>query len=108
MNGNHQMPHDVEAEQSVLGAILVNPEIFITIQERLDPEDFYRNEHQQIFRALALLSEERTQIDLVTLTNQLRTMDQLNAVGGPRYLGELSEFVPTSLNWSFYTDIVSK
>src|SRR5690625_7283663 len=86
MNGNNQMPHDVEAEQSVLGAILVNPEIFISIYEILDPEDFYRNEHRQIFHAMALLSEERTHIDLVTLTNQLRTMDQLNVIGGPRYL----------------------
>ncbi|WP_052255251.1 replicative DNA helicase [Salinicoccus sp. YB14-2] len=108
MNGNNQMPHDVEAEQSVLGAILVNPEIFISIYEILDPEDFYRNEHQQIFHAMALLSEERTHIDLVTLTNQLRTMDQLNVIGGPRYLGELSEFVPTSLNWTFYSNIVAK
>src|SRR5699024_2458047 len=64
--------------------------------------------HRQIFHAMALLSEERTHIDLVTLTNQLRTMDQLNVIGGPRYLGELSELVPTSLNWTFYSNIVAK
>jgi replicative DNA helicase len=108
VNGHNQMPHDIEAEQSVLGAIIINPEIYISVSETLDPEDFYRNEHQHIFRAIGTLSEERRQIDLVTISDQLRQMGEFNAAGGPRYLGELAEFVPTTHNWEFYMEIVAK
>ncbi len=98
----------MEAEQSVLGAILINPEIFISTAETLEPEDFYRSEHQHIYRAMGILSENHQNIDVVTLINQLKSMEVLNSVGGPRYLAELSNVVPTSRNVSFYVDIVAR
>ncbi|OZT76256.1 replicative DNA helicase [Salinicoccus roseus] len=108
MDIHQQMPHNMEAEQSVLGAILINPEIFISTAETLEPEDFYRSEHQHIYRAMGILSENHQNIDVVTLINQLKSMEVLNSVGGPRYLAELSNVVPTSRNVSFYVDIVAR
>ena len=102
MDIHQQMPHNMEAEQSVLGAILINPEIFISTAETLDSEDFYRREHQNIYRAMGILSENHENIDVVTL------MEQLNTIGGPRYLVELSNVVPTSRNVGFYVNIVAK
>ncbi len=108
MDIHQQMPHNMEAEQSVLGAILINPEIFISTAETLDPEDFYRSEHRHIYQAMGILSENHQNIDVVTLIEQLKSMEVLNSVGGPRYLAELSNVVPTSRNAAFYVDIVAK
>ncbi len=108
MDIHQQMPHNMEAEQSVLGAILINPEIFISTAETLDPEDFYRSEHQSVYRAMGILSEGHQNIDVVTLIDQLKSMEVLSSVGGPRYIAELSNVVPTSRNVSFYVNIVSR
>src|SRR5699024_12094859 len=96
------MPHNMEAEQSVLGAILINPEIFISTAETLDPEDFYRREHQHIYRAMGILSENHENIDVVTLIDQLKSMEHLKTICGPRYLAELFIVVTTSSNVCFY------
>src|SRR5699024_10636617 len=82
--------------------------IFLNVTEILDPEDFYRPEHQQIYRAMMLLSEENAELDVVTITDKLRSMDELNNTVNPRYLGELSNVTPTSRNWQFYADIIAR
>src|SRR5699024_4369450 len=65
-------------------------------------------EHQNIYRAMGILSENHENIDVVTLIDQLKSMEQLNTIGGPRYLVELSNVVPTSRNVGFYVNIVAK
>ncbi|TDM13583.1 replicative DNA helicase [Macrococcus bovicus] len=101
-----QMPHHLEAEQSVLGAILLDPELLIPTLEKLLPQHFYRRSHQHIFQAMLSLSEKNAQLDIVTLTDQMTKEGTLEEAGGPLYLSELSEIVPTTRNIDFYTEIV--
>ena len=71
MYDQRQMPHNNEAEQSVLGAIILDPELIGSTQEVLLPESFYRGAHQHIFRAMMNLNEDAHEIDVVTLMEQL-------------------------------------
>ncbi|EKU48150.1 replicative DNA helicase [Staphylococcus massiliensis] len=104
----NQMPHNNEAEQSVLGAVLIDPELIITTQEVLLPESFYRMAHQHIFRAMMNLNEDGKEIDIVTLLEQLTTEGKLSESGGPSYLAELANNLPTTRNIDHYIDIVIK
>ena len=108
MYEQNQMPHSNEAEQSVLGAIIIDPELINTTQEVLLPESFYRGAHQHIFRAMMNLNEDNRDIDVVTIMDQLTQEGRLNEAGGPQYLAELSSNVPTTRNIQYYTEIVFK
>ena len=108
MYEQNQMPHSNEAEQSVLGAIIIDPELINTTQEVLLPESFYRGAHQHIFRAMMNLNEDNKDIDVVTIMDQLAQEGRLNEAGGPQYLAELSSNVPTTRNIQYYTEIVFK
>ena len=77
MYEQNQMPHSNEAEQSVLGAIIIDPELINTTQEVLLPESFYRGAHQHIFRAMMHLNEDNKEIDVVTLMDQLSSEGSL-------------------------------
>lgn len=101
-----QMPYHLEAEQSVLGAILIDPELLMPTLEKLMPHHFYRKNHQHIFQAMMALAEKSIEVDVVTITNQLTTEGSLEEAGGPSYLIELSSIVPTTRNIDFYADIV--
>ncbi len=103
-----QMPHSIEAEQSVIGAILIDPELINSTGETLIPEAFYRANHQHIFRAMLMLNEQNKKIDSVTLMDQLAAESLLEEAGGPAYLAELANNVPTTRNIHFYIDIVFK
>lgn len=81
MYEQNQMPHNNEAEQSVLGSIIIDPELINTTQEVLLPESFYRGAHQHIFRAMMHLNEDNKEIDVVTLMDQLSTEGTLNEAG---------------------------
>ncbi|KAA1039531.1 replicative DNA helicase [Macrococcus equipercicus] len=105
-NQSLQMPHHLEAEQSVLGAILIDPELLMPALERLMPHHFYRKNHQHIFQAMLSLAEKNTEVDVVTITNQMTAEGTLDEAGGPGYLLELSNIVPTTRNIDFYTEIV--
>src|SRR5699024_1672300 len=107
MEMNRRMPHDNDAEQAVLGAIFIDSSIFLNVTEILEPEDFFRPEHQDIFRAMMLLSEENAELDTVTIIDRLKTMDKLQTVN-PRYLAELASVTPTSRNWQFYAEIIAR
>ena len=98
MYDQRQMPHNNEAEQSVLGAIILDPELIGSTQEVLLPESFYRGAHQHIFRAMMNLNEDAHEIDVVTLMEQLTKEGTLSEAGGPQYLAELSNNVPTTRN----------
>lgn len=102
-----QMPHNNEAEQSVLGAIILDPQLINSTQEVLLPESFYRGAHQHIFRAMMNLNEDGDEIDVVTLMDQLTKEGTLSEAGGPQYLAELSNNVPTTRNIQYYTNIVA-
>lgn len=99
-------PQNVEAEAAVLGAVLVNKEAMDKVADLLDADDFYRQDHQTIYRAVLRLYEKRSPIDLVTLTNDLEGVGELDGVGGGAYLAELVNSVPTALHVIHYAQIV--
>lgn len=101
-------PHNIEAEQSVLGAILLEPEAFSIVAERLVPEDFYRASHQYIFRAMVQLYDRGEPIDVVSTTTVLMDEKNLDTVGGISYLRDLASSVPTAANINYYSKIVEE
>jgi replicative DNA helicase len=97
------LPHNAEAERTVLGAILVDNQAFNSAAEVLSRDDFYREAHRRVFEAMAALAERSQPIDLVTLKDELLRRSALEAVGGPTYLAGLVDGVPriTSVeHWS--------
>jgi replicative DNA helicase len=101
-------PQHIEAEQSILGGILIENEAINRVTEILDADDFYRDTHRKIFNALVNLSERDEPADLITLTNELRKIDQLDSIGGASYLASLVDSVPTAANIQYYARIVKE
>ncbi|WP_163527896.1 replicative DNA helicase [Halobacillus ihumii] len=101
-------PHNIEAEQAVLGAVFLEPEAMSTAAEYLLPEDFYRASHQRIFEVMLTLSDRGEPIDLVTVTTALSNNKVLEEVGGVSYLSDIANSVPTAANVGYYTKIVSE
>lgn len=101
-------PQNLEAEQAVLGAILLEAEALIASMERLRAEDFYSVSHQRIFEVMVALGEDGEPIDLVTLTARLQDLGQLDEVGGVSYLAKLAGAVPTAANVEYYAQIVEE
>lgn len=101
-------PHSIEAEQSVLGSIFLDPETVVNVLEYLEPKDFYRKNHQIIFDAIMTLYNRNEAIDVVTIANELENKGQLENVGGLDYLGEIATFVPTAANVEYYSKIVEE
>jgi replicative DNA helicase len=100
-------PQNVEAEQSVLGSLLIDPEAILKVAPFLDPEDFHRTDsHALIYEAIRSLHDKRVPIDLVTLCDELERQGQLEQVGGPGYLTFLINSVPTSAHVEHYARIV--
>jgi replicative DNA helicase len=106
---SHKLPpQNLEAEQSILGGILIENEAINRVTEILDADDFYRDAHRKIFDALINLSERDEPADLITLTNELRKIDQLDVIGGASYLTSLIDSVPTAANIEYYAKIVKE
>ncbi|MGU3471926.1 replicative DNA helicase [Paenibacillus sp. D51F] len=101
-------PQNTEAEQAVLGAVLLQAEALITAMEKIRPEDFYLNQHQIVFEAMIELGENNQPIDLVTLTAYLSDRQQLDEIGGVSYLAKLATVVPTAANVEYYAQIVEE
>jgi replicative DNA helicase len=99
-------PQNIEAEQSVLGAILLDNDAINQAIEILTSEDFYRESHREVFRAMVALSERNQPVDAITLTDALRTGGVLEAVGGAGYIAELAACVPTAAHAGHYARIV--
>lgn len=99
-------PQNLEAEQAVLGAVLLNPDVLTNVNERIRAEDFYRQGHQRLFQVMNELAEKREPIDLVTLTSLLQDKNLLEEVGGVSYLTEIASLVPAISNVDYYAKIV--
>jgi replicative DNA helicase len=99
-------PHNLDAEASVLGSILLDNEAYHSLEGSLRPEHFYKEANRKIFAAIENLISKGNPADSVTLIEELRTKDQLEEVGGVAYLVGLSDGVPTSVYAKFYADIV--
>jgi replicative DNA helicase len=99
-------PHDLDAEQSVLGAILLDPQAVTRVLDFLQPEDFYRDNHSQIYRAALNLFREGEPIDNVTVASELQKLGVLERIGGRAQLAVLQESVPTAANVEYYGRIV--
>lgn len=99
-------PQNIEAEQSVLGAILLENDAINHALEIIHEDDFYRDGHRQIFHAMVDLSDRNQPVDAITLTEVLRSKGVLEQVGGPAYIAELVDAVPTAANVAHYARIV--
>ena len=101
-------PHSVEAEQSVLGSILLDKEAMISVSETLVPEDFYKEAHKVIYESMLKLYNSQSEIDLITLADELRDQGYLDDIGGIAYITSLSTVVPTTSNIKYYVNIVKE
>ncbi|MDO5028119.1 MAG: replicative DNA helicase [Bacillota bacterium] len=99
-------PYSNEAEQNVLGILLLSGDKIDAALELIRPEDFYNPAHSEIFRAMVSLSSKSAPIDLITVMDELRKMDKLEEIGGVAYLGDLTNQVVTTLNIEYYLKIV--
>jgi len=102
------LPHNLEAERSVLGAILVHNDAFNTAAQVIDGRDFYRDAHRRIFDRMVALSERGEAIDFITLKEELSRGGHLEEVGGPAYVASLVDGVPRATNVEYYARIVKE
>jgi len=108
MSTDRLPPQNIEAEQSLLGSILIDPEAIIRVSPIVRPEDFYRETHAIIYAAALELHERHQPADFVTLRDALQQRNQLEAVGGTAYLSTLVNAVPTSAHAEYYAQIVQR
>ena len=99
-------PQNLEAEQSILGAILLDNAALNRALEIVSVEDFYRNAHRKIYRAMVALSERGEAVDQITLTEYLKAMGELESLGGAAYVAELVQAVPSAANIRYHSKIV--
>jgi replicative DNA helicase len=102
------LPHNLEAERSVLGAILVHNDAFNMAAQVIDSADFYRDAHRRIFDKMVALNERNQAIDFVTLKEELGRSGDLDEVGGPAYVASLADGVPRATNVEYYARIVKE
>lgn len=101
-------PQNLDAEQSVLGAMLIDKEAVLRATEILRPQDFYRDAHKHVFEAVLALSERGEAVDLITVTEELRQLGFIDQVGGAAYVAGLANLVPTAANVEYYARIVEE
>ncbi len=99
-------PHSIEAEQSVLGGLLLDNRAWDKVADVLDEHDFYRHDHRLIFRSIAVLAEADKPLDIITLSEWLKSRDELENAGGLAYLGTLAKDTPSAANIRAYGEIV--
>ena len=102
------LPHNIDAEKSVLGAILVNNENYFKVMETLRPEDFYLDGHRVIYRQMVELIERSKAIDLITIQEELVRASQLESAGGITYLASLLDGIPHLVNIDHYIEIIGE
>ena len=102
------LPHSIEAEQSVIGSMLMDRDAILVASEILTSDDFYQNQYGIIFDAMVELCNEGQPVDLITLQNRLKEKDLPPDISSMEYVRELLEAVPTSANIKYYANIVSE
>ncbi len=108
MPGEKSVPHSIEAEEAVLGALLIDPEAILRVIPILRPEHFYLRKHRWIYEALVALHERREPLDLLTVSRELEGREQLEAIGGTAALAALMSRVPTAVNVESYARMVEQ
>ncbi|MEM7029182.1 MAG: replicative DNA helicase [Chloroflexota bacterium] len=101
-------PHNIEAEEAVLGALLIDPDAIIRVNTTIKPSDFFLQRNSWIYEAIMDLHSRREPADLVTLTDELERRDRLSDIGGPAYLTDLINATPTSIHVEYYGKIVER
>ena len=101
-------PQNIDAEMSLLGAILIDEDVLADVTEITKPKDFYEKRHQLIFEGMMRLFEHHKPVDLLTLTDELTKKDTLDTIGGTTYLSELTNYVPTAAHASAYAEMVAE
>jgi replicative DNA helicase len=101
-------PHNAEAEQASLGAVLLDPDMVPHILRYLRPDDFYVNANKNVFSAILSLFEKGQKADLITLADEMRVLGTLDFSGGPAYIAKLTDVVPSSANMEYYARIVQE
>ncbi len=99
-------PHSTEAEQSVLGGLMLDNEAWVNVSEKIAAEDFYRQDHGSVYRAIERLASDNKPFDVVTVAEWLDSQETLEDVGGMAYLAQLTETTPSAANITAYADIV--
>ena len=98
-------PHDLEAEQAVIGSMLTDKDAVLDAMEVLKPQDFYREDNKSIYEAILNLYNESEPIDIITVKAELTSMGKFESVGGLEYLAVLPDKVPTTANVEKYIKI---
>ena len=101
-------PQNLDAEKSLLGAVLIDEEVLADVTEHVKANDFYDKNHGMIFGAMVRLFEKHKPVDLLTLTDELRRKDELDLIGGSAYLTELTNYVPTAAHAATYAEMVAQ
>lgn len=101
-------PHNLDAEMSLLGAILIDEDVLADITDKVKAEDFYDKRHQMIFASVIRLYEKHSPVDLLTLSDELKRKSQLEIIGGSSYLTELTNYVPTAAHAGAYAELISQ
>ena len=99
-------PQSLDAEKSLLGAVLIDDNVLADVSDKLKPMDFYDNRHETIFASMMRLYEKHKPVDLLTLSDDLQSKSQLETVGGSSFLTELTNYVPTAAHATAYADMV--
>src|SRR6266487_3742260 len=102
------LPYNIEAEQGVLGSLIIDPEAIALVADFLIPQDFYRDAHRTLYEVILALYEQRQPADFITLCDELDHRGKLNAIGGPGIITSLVNTVPTSGNVEYYARIVTQ
>ncbi|MFT7141143.1 MAG: replicative DNA helicase, partial [Sulfitobacter sp.] len=101
-------PHSIEAERSVLGGLMLDDQAWDRVAGIVTAEDFYRNDHRIIFRCMADLAERNKPLDIITISEALDGVNELDNVGGVAYISDLANSTPTASNIGAYSEIVSE
>lgn len=99
-------PHNIEAEESVLGGLMLDSESYLQVSELISEEDFYKMAHRKVFQAIKALFMKNEPLDIITVSNYLRDRQELEALGGASFLADLMDKVPSAVNIESYAKIV--
>src|SRR5581483_5859323 len=106
--GGQQLPQNVDAEASLLGAILIDSDAVVKVADKITASDFFDPRHRRIYEAVTQLYERRKPVDVLTLSDQLKSNEFLDSIGGPAYLAELTNFVPSASHADEYAEIIAQ